>query len=101
MKSRDRLLEAEKAIVFKKFLLGNDFKHPYHFMDKRARLLFGYAGDYHKTLIGHPQPTPSVDSFIEYLQGQPFGWNNPHDKETTVLDAVGGEAFVRDTLGGF
>ena len=96
MKSRDRLLEAEKAIVFKKFLLGNDFKHPYYFMDKRTQLLFTHVGDFRK-MYG----TPCVDSFIEFLRGQPFGWNNPHDKETTVLDAVGGEAFVRDTLGGF
>jgi len=83
-----RIIGYEKSLVFKKMVLGEKFRWPYKFLFEQTRILFDYAGSFRK------DNDPSIDGFINYLQ-QPYA-----DLGKTVLDAVGGENFVRETLRG-
>jgi len=87
-----RIIAYEKSLVFKKMLLGKDFRWPYKFLFEQTRILFDYAGSFRK------DNKPSIDGFINYLQ-QPYANDTDLDNKT-VLDAVGGESFVREVLRG-
>ena len=88
-----RLLEAEKFHIYKKYLLGSEYKWPYKFIFNETRILFDYVGHYRKNCEDNSFE-PCIDSLITYL-------HKAHYADTTVLETVGGEGFVRNILGGF